>query len=82
KLLGLFINHDSLGNQHIRELLNLKDKKSIREFYIGPALEIGAIEYAIPDKPNSPLQKYRLTSLGREILKKINPISGLPKTFD
>ncbi|HLP58894.1 MAG TPA: hypothetical protein VK186_08695, partial [Candidatus Deferrimicrobium sp.] len=63
---------DSLGNQQIRELLNLKDKKSIREFYIGPALEIGAIEYAIPDKPNSPLQKYRLTSLGREILKKIH----------
>lgn len=75
KLLGLFINHDSLGNQQIRELLNLKDKKSIREFYTGPALEIGAIEYAIPTKPNSPLQKYRITSLGREILKKIKPVS-------
>jgi hypothetical protein len=54
-------------------LLNIKDRKGIRKYYIGPALEIGAIEYAIPGKPNSRLQKYCLTSLGRKILMKINP---------
>lgn len=60
KLLGLFFKYDSLENQQIRELLNLKDRKSIREYYNGPALEIGVTEYVIPGKPNSRLQKYHL----------------------
>ncbi len=30
------------------------------------------IEYTIPDKPTSRLQKYRLTDYGKEILNKIN----------
>jgi len=33
------------------------------------------VEYTIPEKPNSRLQKYRLTSKGREVLES-NPNSG------
>jgi hypothetical protein len=37
----------------------------MRENYLAPALRESLIEYTIPDKPNSSLQKYRLTDKGR-----------------
>ncbi|MFO7598231.1 MAG: cell filamentation protein Fic, partial [Candidatus Desulfacyla sp.] len=43
-------------------------RKSFRERYLKPALTDGLIEMTIPDKPNSRLQKYRLTDKGRQWL--------------
>lgn len=37
--------------------------------YIRPLLDYEIIELTIPDKPNSPLQKYRLTEKGKKLLK-------------
>ena len=37
--------------------------------FLLPAMQQGLIEYTIPQKPNSRLQKYRLTAKGREMLK-------------
>ena len=39
--------------------------------YLKPALKQGLIEMTIPDKPNSPLQKYRLTALGKRLKERI-----------
>jgi len=33
-------------------------------------IEKGSIEYTLPEKPNSRLQKYRLTEKGRNLLEK------------
>lgn len=36
--------------------------------YLSPTLEQGLVEMTVPDKPNSRLQKYRLTARGRAAL--------------
>lgn len=70
RLLELLFSKGTLGNAEILAELGLKNRRRMRENYIAPALEAGLIEYTIPDKPNSRLQKYRLTPAGRELLEK------------
>lgn len=48
----------------LQERLGLADRKSFRERYLSPALEAGFVEFTIPEKPNSRLQRYRLTTMG------------------
>ena len=55
-----------MNRQEIQEKLNLFDREHFRLSYLKPALELGLIEMTIPDKPNSSLQKYRLTKKGKE----------------
>lgn len=50
-----------MSRNELQGLLGLQDRKSFRENYLKPALEKGLIEMTIPGKPNSRLQKYRLT---------------------
>lgn len=55
------------GEMSLEEILialGLRDRKSCRDRYIRPALELRLIEMTIPDKPKSPLQKYRLARQG------------------
>jgi Fic family protein len=52
----------------LQSAMGLSDRKSFRERYLKPALADGLIEMTIPDKPNSRLQKYRLTDKGRQWL--------------
>ena len=54
--------------------LQLKDRKSFRETYLQPALNIDYIEMTIPDKPNSRLQKYKLTQKGYNLIAEISNI--------
>ena len=51
----------------VRAALGLKDRVHVRTSYIVPALAAGLIEMTIPDKPNSRLQKYRLTAKGQAL---------------
>jgi Fic family protein len=46
--------------------LKLSHRPTFRANYLHPALEQGLIERTIRDKPNSRLQKYRLTAKGRD----------------
>ncbi|WP_420824291.1 Fic family protein [Thiopseudomonas denitrificans] len=61
-MLELLRQHGELGTLDIAKRLDLKNRKHVRTAYINPALEQGLIEYSIPDKPSSRLQKYRLKS--------------------
>jgi len=54
-----------LDRAAIQKALGLTDRKSFSRRYLQPALDAGLIELTRPDKPNSRLQQYRLTSAGR-----------------
>lgn len=49
----------------LQQTLGLSSEENFRQRYLLPALNAGLIEMTIPDKPNSRLQKYRLTDKGR-----------------
>lgn len=57
-----------MRRETLQAALGLQDRKSFRARYLKPALADGLLEMTIPDKPNSRLQKYRLTDKGRQWL--------------
>jgi Fic family protein len=60
----------SLSAVECMSRLNLSHRPNFRANYLNPALEQHLIERTIPNKPNSRLQKYRLTDKGRSLLAK------------
>jgi hypothetical protein len=65
----LEVIHGEMSREALQSALGLRDRKSFLDRYLKPALADGLIEMTIPDKPNSRLQKYRLTSRGRKWLQ-------------
>jgi len=57
-----------MSREAIQGALGLQDRKSFRERYLKPALAAGLVEMTLPDKPNSRLQRYRLTQKGLRYL--------------
>lgn len=56
----------------LKEIMNhmgLRHRQTFLPNYIKPLLERGFLELTIPEKPNSPNQKYRTTEKGRQLLK-------------
>jgi len=62
----LMLLDKDMNRSEIQTVLQLQDRENVRLTYIQPALKLGLIEMTIPDKPNSSLQKYRLTQKGKE----------------
>lgn len=60
-----------MDRQEIQDRLGLSHRENFRSNYLKPALEQEFIEMTIPDKPNSRLQKYRLTILGKQLKNKL-----------
>lgn len=58
------------GSAELREVLGLKNRTDLYSRFLLPAIQQELIEYTIPGKPNSRLQKYRLTAKGREMLER------------
>lgn len=53
------IGDQTISAVEIMGRLGLNHRPTFRNNYLNPALELGAIERTIPDKPNSRNQKYR-----------------------
>ena len=64
----LLVCHGAMSRKALRETLQLKGDDNFRRLYLVPALEAGLIAMTIPSKPNSRLQKYRLTDKGLALL--------------
>ena len=54
------LQHDTLTAAQLMERMGLTHRTHFRQSYLTPALEAGLIERTIPDKPNSPRQRYRI----------------------
>jgi predicted transcriptional regulator len=70
KLLQVF-NENANTSHNLMQLLNLRERGTFFRNYIQPALKLGLIEMTVPDKPNSRLQKYRLTEKGKDLKSEI-----------
>jgi predicted transcriptional regulator len=60
-----------MKRQEIQTALGLKHEDHFRETYIVPALKAGVVEMTIPEKPRSSKRRYRITSKGKEIQRKL-----------
>jgi predicted HTH transcriptional regulator len=66
----LLVCRGEMSRRQLQEALSLKGEENFRQLYLIPALLSELIEMTIPDKPNSRLQKYRLTPKGLIFLRK------------
>ena len=62
------LGRETLPALECMKRLKLSHRPTFRANYLNPALTADLIERTIPDKPNSRLQKYRLTAKGRSLL--------------
>ncbi|MCX7123858.1 MAG: putative DNA binding domain-containing protein [Gammaproteobacteria bacterium] len=63
--------HSEMSRQELQLSLALKNDEHFRLNYLQPALIAGVVEMTMPDKPNSRLQKYRLTEMGKQLQRNI-----------
>ncbi|OPX32188.1 MAG: cell filamentation protein Fic [Gemmatimonadaceae bacterium 4484_173] len=61
------LGNNPVSRREIMDRLDLKGRDNFEKLYLHPALDAGLIEMTHPEKPNSRLQKYRITSAGRRL---------------
>jgi predicted transcriptional regulator len=59
----------TLSRKEIFEKIGIRGDTRAFKRYIGPLLSRGFIKMTVPDKPNSKLQRYRLTDSGRSAIR-------------
>ena len=59
---------DVMSTSELAEKVGISQPKNMRRRYHRLLLDMGLVEYTIPQKPNSRLQKYRLTDKVRSAL--------------
>ena len=67
----LLICDGEVTKKQLMRALNLKDREYFRKDFLQPALGNALLEMTIPDKPNHPGQKYRLTKQGKKLAMKL-----------
>ena len=59
------LGNDTLSAAELMGRMGLTHRPHFRQLYLTPALQSGLLERTIPDKPNSPHQRYRVAKKGR-----------------
>jgi ATP-dependent DNA helicase RecG len=57
----------TMTRDELQTALALEGRRNFSDRYLKPAVAAGLIEMTVPDKPNSRLQKYRLTPAGKAL---------------
>ena len=60
-----------MSRLEIQSALGLKHLPHLRDAYLVPAIKQGLLEMTIPEKPQSRLQKYRLTPAGKTLAERL-----------
>jgi len=68
-----------LGTIELSQKIGVPDVKNVQRRYGKVLLDDGIVEYTIPNKPNSKLQKYRLTKRGLQLLEGFTAVAGAVK---
>ncbi len=68
KVLAALKGGNIMSTSELAEKVGISQPKNMRRRYLRLLLDMGLVEYTIPQKPNSRLQKYRLTDKGRSAL--------------
>ena len=61
---------EARSREELQEVIGVLHRQHFLLEYLRPLLEAGWLERTIPDKPRSRDQRYRITALGLEVLKK------------
>jgi predicted HTH transcriptional regulator len=72
------LQRGELSAGELRLALTIKHRPTFRANYLHPTLKAGLIEHTLPGKPNSRLQKYRLTPAGRQRLECLQKKDSTP----
>ena len=62
--------NDVFSTSALAKAVGISQAKDIRRRYLRLLLDMGLVEYTIPNKPNSKYQQYRLTVKGRELVER------------
>lgn len=66
------LEEGDLGRKEIASEFNISPRSGYIKRFLAELTEDGLIELTIPEKPNSRLQKYRLTEKGRMVLRSMD----------
>lgn len=58
-----------MTRQELQQRLGIRDEKHFRQHYQKPSIAAGIMEMTLPDKPNSRLQRYRITPKGKMMVE-------------
>ena len=59
--------HGEMSRAEMMDALGLADRRHCTTTYLKPGIDAGLLEMTLPDKPRSRAQRYRLTTLGRQM---------------
>ena len=59
----------TLSTSELMKALDLPHRPTFRNNYLHPAMDLGLVEMTFPNKPNSRVQRYRITAKGIAVLK-------------
>ncbi len=68
----LSVMKGDMDREALQKAAGLHARKNFRLLYLIPSLKAGFVEMTIPDKPNSRLQKYRLTAKGEKVARTLD----------